>query len=185
MSCEWVQNAYPKAKLYGTIRHHDKLPKLSWEAGLIEDPQTQALFKDDLEFRVPKGVDFISSNKNIHFSSVVAFHPDSSTLHVDDTFMFFPTPKVAELFFFKQGTIQLHPTLVGALQSRKGAAEELRAWVRGVAKDWPITNFCAAHLGTLLGKDNTGQSISKRIEAALTLAEPVLKTHELRFGFGK
>jgi hypothetical protein len=182
VSCKWVHEAYPQAKLYGTKRHHDKLPDLPWESGLLEDPQTQALFKDDLDLRVPEGVDFISSNENIHFSSVVAFHAETQTVHVDDTFMFIPTPKAAEVLTFKQGTIQLHPTLAGALQQRKGASADLRKWVTALANDWPMTNFCAAHLGSLLGKDNTGQSIKKRIEFALSVAEPALIAHDIRYG---
>ena len=73
----------------------------------------QALFSDDLEFSVPAGVDFISSNESVHFSSVLVFHPSTKTLHVDDTFMFIPTPAAAEFLNFKQGTVQLHPTLAG------------------------------------------------------------------------
>ena len=113
-SCEAIHQSYPDAKLYGTQRHKDKLPSLPWQSGLIEDAATQNQFSEDLSFSVPKGVDFISSNESVHFSSVLAYHMASKTLHVDDTFMFIATPKAAEIFGFKEGTVQLHPTLAGA-----------------------------------------------------------------------
>lgn len=34
------------AKLYGTARHHSKLPDLPWQGGYLEDPKVQAEFKD-------------------------------------------------------------------------------------------------------------------------------------------
>lgn len=182
VSCEWVHNAYPSAKLYGTKRHKEKLPNLPWEAGLLEDAATQALFKDDLDLRVPQGVDFISSNESVHFSSVLAYHGASKTLHVDDTFMFYPTPGWAEIFAFKEGTLQLHPTLVGALEHRKGASQDFRAWAAALTADWDMSNVCAAHLGPLLAEHNTGDSISDRIKFAVKLAEPVLAGHELFHG---
>jgi hypothetical protein len=113
-SCEWAHQAFPGAKLYGTARHKTKLPDLPWESGLIEESSTQAQFSDDLDFSMPQGVDFISSNESIHFSSVLCYHKATKTVHVDDTFMFVPTPKAAEIIGFKEGTLQLHPTLAGA-----------------------------------------------------------------------
>jgi hypothetical protein len=182
VSCEWVHQAYPQAKLYGTARHVSKLPNLPWLDKLLEDPETQALFAEDLDLRTPAGVDFISTNVNVHFSSILAFHKASQTLHVDDTLMFYPTPKVAQIFGFKEGTVQLHPTLVGALKRRRGASQDFRAWVRKFVAEWEMTNLCAAHLGVLLGKDNTGASLKSRVESALFVAEPVLIAHDLFYG---
>jgi hypothetical protein len=45
-----------------------------------------------------------------------------------------------------------------------------------------MSNICTAHLGDLLAKDNTGDSIKSRMEAALTVAQPVLLAHELFWG---
>ena len=70
----------------------------------------------------------------------------------------------------------------GALQQRKGAVEDFKAWLHEVSSQWETENLCTAHLGNLLAKDNTGQSIRKRMEAALTLAQPVLLGHELFWG---
>jgi len=71
---------YPKAKLYGTQRHIEKFPDLPWQPELSESAACADLFADDLEFSVPEGVDFISSNENLHFSSVLAYHKASKTI---------------------------------------------------------------------------------------------------------
>eukprot|EP01025_Chloroclados_australasicus_P016452 TRINITY_DN18270_c0_g1_i4.p2 TRINITY_DN18270_c0_g1~~TRINITY_DN18270_c0_g1_i4.p2 ORF type:complete len:269 (-),score=36.20 TRINITY_DN18270_c0_g1_i4:123-929(-) len=180
--CEWVHQTYPDAKLYGSARHHSKFPQLPWQAGLLEDPATQEQFADDLDLRVPDGVDFISSNESIHFSSVVAYHAASKTIHVDDTFMFVPLPDLAKIFGFREGTVQLHPHLAGALQQRKGSVEEFKKWIHKLVNDWrDAESLCAAHSGNLLGVDNIGDSIASRIEAALTVAEPVLAGYKLAY----
>lgn len=128
-------------------------------------------------------MDFISSNENIHFSSVVAYHKDSKTIHADDTFMFIPTPDIAQIFFIKQGTVQLHPTLGAALEPRKGASEDFRGWMRSVFDDWgEAENLCTAHTGNLLQVDNTGSSIKSRLKWALVLVSPVLWLHDFRYG---
>jgi hypothetical protein len=101
---------------------------------------------------------------------------------VDDTFMFIPTPKVAEILTLKQGTVQLHPTLAGALERKAGASDDFRAWVKQLITDWDAANLLAAHSGALLAVENTGQSIRDRISFALTLAEPVLVAHDLIYG---
>lgn len=80
--CQWAHEAYPGAKLYGSSRHTRKQPELPWQKALLDDPATLAEFKDDLDLRIPAGVDFISSNENVHFSSVVAYHPATQTIHV-------------------------------------------------------------------------------------------------------
>ena len=76
---------FPSAKLYGTARHADKLGDLPWEPLHTEDAELHSAFAEDLAFSVPRGVDFVSSDPNLHFSSVLALHRASKTLHVDDT----------------------------------------------------------------------------------------------------
>lgn len=56
VSCSWVHDAYPTAKLYGSSRHHEKLPSLPWETALLNDPAVLAEFKDDLDLRIPAGI---------------------------------------------------------------------------------------------------------------------------------
>jgi hypothetical protein len=46
----------------------------SIQALRTEDPELHAQFAEDFEFSVPRGVDFISANENVHFSSVLVLH---------------------------------------------------------------------------------------------------------------
>lgn len=183
MFCKWAHEAYPAAKLYGSSRHAEKQPDLPWQKGLLDDPETREEFKDDLDLRIPAGVDFISDNENVHFSSVVAYHPDSKTIHVDDTFMFIPLPAIAIVCFAREGTVQLHPTLGSALQRRAGATTDFTDWMQGVFTDWKdAKNLCAAHTGALLDEHNKGSTILSRLEWALGYSRATLWFHTLRYG---
>src|SRR5687767_8986542 len=59
---------YPNAKLYGTRRHLATFPDLPWQPELTESGDFASLFSEDFEFSVPAGVDFISSNEQLHFA---------------------------------------------------------------------------------------------------------------------
>jgi len=72
VSCSWVHDAYPSAKLYGSSRHHAKLPSLPWEPALLDDPAVLAGFKDDLDLRIPQGTVFELSR--MHASSIQILH---------------------------------------------------------------------------------------------------------------
>ena len=87
-----MHELFPNARLYGTARHHERFPHLPWEATRSEDAATHALFAEDLEFSVPRGVDFISRDERVHFSSVLVRHSATRTLHVDDTLMYLRMP---------------------------------------------------------------------------------------------
>jgi hypothetical protein len=63
-----MHERFPGAKLYGTARHVSRLPELPWEAQLTESSELHDAFAGDFEFSVPRGVDFISSNENVHIS---------------------------------------------------------------------------------------------------------------------
>lgn len=179
--CQWAHETYPKAKLYGSSRHVKKQPDLPWQKDILDDPKTCESFKEDLDLRIPAGVDFISTNESVHFSSVVAYHPASKTIHVDDTFMFIPLPAV--FCFAQEGTVQLHPTLGSALQPRKGASTDFEGWMKSVFTDWKdAKNLCTAHTGALLAEKNTGGSILKRLQWALTYSRATLWFHSLRYG---
>jgi len=73
-----MHERFPHAKLYGTERHLSRSPELPWEGLCTEDSELHAMFADDFEFSVPRGVDFISTNENVHFSSVLVLHRASS-----------------------------------------------------------------------------------------------------------
>ncbi len=173
---------FPNAKLYGTARHLSKLPELPWEAQRTEDPELQAMFADDFDFSVPRGVDFISSNENVHFSSVLVLHRASKTIHVDDTLMYLRLPKVARLLG-RTDSMTFHPTLAKALEKRTGAARDFRSWAEGLAEGWSdARNLCAAHTAALTAENNRGASIHDRILEALDKTSRTLKAHQQKHG---
>ena len=175
-----MHERFPDAALYGTSRHLSKLPELPWQPLCTEDPELHQLFDEDFKFSVPKGVDFVSANENIHFSSVMAFHPTSKTIHVDDTLVFSELPDVMGLVGYRN-VLSFHPTLLMALQKREAAAEEFEVWARELADKWrEAENIVAAHTAPLIGKNSVGASIQDRIIKALHNVKWVLAGHKLR-----
>lgn len=176
---EAMHKLFPAAKLYGTARHLTKFPDLPWNGLKSEDVALHALFEEDLDFSVPRGVDFISADENIHFSSVLAYHKASKTIHVDDTYMFARLPGLLK---FKNYT-RFHPTLARALERREGAAQDFRDWAEEIHSNWSeAQNLCTAHVETLSANKNRGSSISKRLRGALSSAERTLGKHERKYG---
>ncbi|MFO0593462.1 MAG: hypothetical protein U0441_38325 [Polyangiaceae bacterium] len=173
---------YPRARLYGTSRHHAMFGDLPWEPTKTEDPETHALFADDLDFSVPRGVDFISADGNVHFSSVLVRHRATKTVHSDDTLMFLRMPFFLRLFGVKD-RVSFHMTLAKALERRPGAAKDFRDWATDLAERWGDTeNLCAAHTATLTAAENNGPSIKERILDALRNVEKTLAAHEKKNG---
>lgn len=176
-----VHEQYPNAKLYGTRRHQDKFPDLPWQSELTESSEFAALFAEDFEFSVPAGVDFISSNENLHFSSVLAYHNASKTIHSDDTLMYLKYPGVVGVI--KKPEVTFHMTLSKTLEKRAGAVKDFRDWASELAENWgDAENLCAAHSATLLGRDNRSVSIANRILSALQKVDKTLQAHEQKFG---
>lgn len=168
---------YPNARLYGTARHVERFSDLPWDEARTDDAALHARYADDLDFSVPRGVDFISSDENVHFSSVLAFHRASRTLHVDDTLLYLRMPPLVRLF--KPDVLRFHPTLGKVLEPRAGAADDFRAWARElIERAGDVDNLCAAHSAALLARRNEGPSIAARIEAALANAEATLRSHD-------
>lgn len=173
--------SFPGAKLYGTRRHVERFADLTWQPVHTEDAELQKELACDLEFSVPRGVDFIPSDQNLHFASVLAFHAASKTLHVDDTLVYMRMPWV--LRPVKRDSLGFHPTLAKVLQRRAGAVADFRSWGNElVERTKGVENLCAAHLGNLLGRDNAGASISERVQRALDALEGKLTAHEHKFG---
>ena len=173
---------YPGAKLYGTERHHLRYSALPWEDLRTEDPAFHALFADDFDFSVPRGVDFISLNENLHFSSVLALHRASNTIHVDDTLMCIRPPKLARRVGIRD-SLSFHPTLSKVLERRPGAASDFRAWARELSERWSgARNLCAAHTAALTAASNRGAPIASRIDRARSRVERVLRAHEKKHG---
>jgi hypothetical protein len=176
-----VHLAYPKAKLYGTSRHKGRFGDLPWEAIRTEDAAMGAVFADDLEFSVPRGVDFVPSNPNLHFASVLAIHRASKTLHVDDTLCFARLPWI--LRPFGRELFTFHPTLAKVLQRRAGAVDEFRSWARElITRAESLENACTAHVSALIKANNAGPPIATRIEAAFQRVAGVLAVHAKKYG---
>lgn len=173
-----MQTLFPNARHYGTARHVRKFPDLKWEKVTSEQLTESGEFADDLMFSVPEGVDFISDNQNVHFSSVLAYHPRSGTIHVDDTLVYTPLPKQLPLVGGK-GMVGLHPTLMLALEKVPGAADAFIQWLNQLCEDWVgARNLCAAHSGVI--RDDEG--LIRRIQSALRLSSPLLAAHRFRYG---
>ncbi|PIE17319.1 MAG: hypothetical protein CSA66_06130 [Proteobacteria bacterium] len=166
-----VAAMFPNAKLYGTSRHHAVAPDLRWEPERTETAAFAALFADDLDLTVPKGVDFVPSNENLHFASVLAIHKATETLHVDDTLNWIPIPFVKGLAF--------HPTLNKVLERRPGAAADFRAWAEAFAdRCETVRHVCTAHTKLAPVSGDPPGGIAQRVRAALTKVDKVLRKHE-------
>lgn len=175
-----MHELFPSAKHYGTSRHLLKSPELNWQSLKTEDTELHEIYSKDLDFSIPRGVDFISTDENLHFSSVLAYHHSSKTIHVDDTLMYIRLPMLLK-FFGLSDPISFHPTLSKVLKMETGAADEFENWAREIAKSWSSAeNLCAAHTASVIGKKN--QNISDRILKALTKVQTKLQTHKKRFG---
>lgn len=177
-----MHELFPHAKLYGTARHVTRFPDLPWERLRTEDAELHAMYADDFEFSIPRGVDFISSNEHVHFSSVLAFHRSSQTIHVDDTLMYVRLPRIMRLAGLDD-LVRFHPTLAKALQRRPGAAREFRNWAADLAERWRgAKNLCTAHTAALTADRNRGASIHDRMTAALDKVGKTLDAHERKYG---
>jgi len=178
----WMHRRFPHAHHYGTVRHLARFPELTWQKTRTEDPELHELFSQDLEFSVPRGVDFIADDENVHFSSVLAYHRASCTIHVDDTLMYIRFPGIVRGLGLKD-TTSFHPTLARVLEQRAGATGNFREWAEQLAEKWrKAKNLCAAHTAALMERDNEGASIRLRILKALEKVGPTLKKHERKFG---
>jgi hypothetical protein len=175
-----LHERYPKAKLYGTARHQSRFSELPWEKERSDEAALHALFADDLSFSVPRGVELIPADENLHFSSVLAFHAASKTLHVDDTLNYLRLPGV--LRPIKRDVLMFHPALAKVLERRAGAAEDFRAWTRElVERLGSVENLCAAHSAAWLARED-GASIASRVDEAVRGLEKKLDAHEQKHG---
>lgn len=167
--------AFPDARLYGTRRHVRREPSLHWEATHSEDPELNGLFGKDFHFSVPRGVELIPDNELLHFSSVLALHKQSKTLHVDDTLTYANLPVI--------GGLRFHPSLGAVLEKRPGAAAEFRSWANELIELCKGVDYvCPAHLKTLPENRAEGGPIDERIRTALGKVESVIAKHQAKYG---
>lgn len=177
-----MHQMFPGASLYGTARHLKKFPELPWQKTKTEDKAFHKKYADDFEFSVPRGVDFISDNENVHFSSVLAWHKASRTIHSDDTLMYVRLPALMRLFGLGD-SVSFHPTLAKALEKRAGAAEDFRDWAKEMIERWRhAENLCAAHTACLQASDVGNDSIHSRMLKALDKVGKTLRAHQQKFG---
>lgn len=170
-----VAEQFPDARLYGTARHVARAPELRWEPLHTEDEALHEQFEEEFTFTVPRGVDFVSDNDNLHFSSVLALHRASRVLHVDDTLSWLGLPLVGGLSF--------HPTLRSVLQRRPGAAAEFRAWAESLVElCGQVDQLCTAHGRALPPPAAEGGAVAEQVRRALVRVDKVLAAHERRFG---
>lgn len=164
---------FPNAKHYGTARHHSRFADMNWEPERTETEAFAERFASDFDFMVPRGVDFIPSNENLHFASVLAFHKPSATLHVDDTLNWMPFPLGNRLAF--------HPSLKGVLERRPEAAAEFRTWAKElIDRCDSVRHVCTAHAKLAPVSDDPPGGIAQRVRDALARVEKVLVAHEQR-----
>ncbi len=176
-----MHQRYPNARLYGTARHLSRFPELPWEEICSEDPGLHEAYAEDLEFSVPRGVDFISDNEHVHFSSVLVMHRASKTIHVDDTINHIRLPSLVQ--WVVSDVTSFHPTLSKALEKRAGAAGDFRRWAEELIERWgDAENLCAAHTAILTAAENSGDSIHDRLANALAKADSTLAAHERKYG---
>lgn len=141
--CEQMARDFPRAVFYGSQRHHRKVPQVRWAEQLVESPFVAARYPE-LEFALPEGIEYISANENVHAGSLLAYHPASRTLHVDDTFAVLPRTLRALLPFLPD--LMVHPTAKQALKKQAGAGKAFCDWAEGLARRWEDTRqVCAAH----------------------------------------
>ena len=179
LHCEWMHRTYPHAALYGTKRHLAVLPDLPWQEDHCESPALAREFGSDFDFKVPAGVPLVCDDESVHFSSVLAYHRRSGTIHVDDTLMYLDKNFPISLSPINQ-RLDFHPTLTKALKEERGAAVAFREWAIALGIDWAdAKRVAAAHNSVLeLGE----QELPTLIGEALGRVKPVLDSHRKEFG---
>ena len=85
LHCAAMARDFPAAKFYGSERHHRVCPSVPWETERVESVAVAEKYSRDLEFSLPAGITYFSENEKVHAGSLLAFHPASGSLHVDDT----------------------------------------------------------------------------------------------------
>ncbi|KAA0934788.1 hypothetical protein [Psychrobacter sp. ANT_H59] len=166
--CAQMAKDFPQATFYGSSRHQKKVPEVQWADDLVESDAVAERYPE-LKFSLSQGVHYIAPNEMIHAGSLLAFHPASKSLHVDDTFMSPPT-KLLETVLPE---LLLHPTTKKALKNESNAGKEYCDWASNLADDWrDVRNFCAAHSYLVKFKDG---EFEKALLKAIAKARPKLE----------
>jgi len=166
---------YPKAEYYGCPRHLRRFPDIKW-SGDLNDCKVRNKWSPDVEMRVPNGAEFenpLPETRN-HFSSVLVYHKESRTIHVDDTICYAPPQGFAggilKLAGFKEGYMSFHLSLKNyGLLPHPEAPFEFRDWVQKLIDDWDFDNICTAHIGNKVG------GAKQQLTDILKKSEPMFK----------
>ena len=152
--CAQMAKDFPQATFYGSSRHHKKIPEVRWADDLVESDAVAERYPE-LKF-------------SIHAGSLLAYHPASQSLHVDDTFMS-PPIKLLEAVLPE---LILHPTTKKALKDKPNAGAQYCDWATNLAHEWrDVRNFCAAHSYLVRFKDG---EFEKALIKAIDKARPKL-----------
>ena len=166
--CAQMAKDFPQAIFYGSSRHHKKVPEVQWAKDLVESDAVAERYPE-LKFSISQGIHYIAPNEMIHAGSLLAFHPASKSLHVDDTFMSPPT-KLLEAVLPE---LLLHLTTKKALKNDPDAGKQYCDWASKLAHDWrDVRNFCAAHSYLVTFKDG---EFEKALLKAIDKARPKLE----------
>lgn len=138
--CAQMAKDFPQAIFYGSSRHAKKVPEIQWSKALVESAAVAERYPE-IEFSMSQGIEYISPNEMIHAGSLLAYHPASQSLHVDDTFMSPPTKLLEKVL----PELLLHPTTKKALKNEANAGKQFCDWATNIAHDWDVRHFCAAH----------------------------------------
>lgn len=166
--CAQMAKDFPQAIFYGSSRHQKKVAEVEWADDLVES-DTLAERYPELKFSISQGIHYIAPNDMIHAGSLLAFHPASKSLHVDDTFMSPPT-KLLEAVLPE---LLLHPTTKKALKNEPNAGKQYCDWASNLAHEWrEVRNFCAAHSYLVTFKEG---EFEKALLKAINKARPKLE----------
>lgn len=187
VSINHMHERFSGAKLYGTKRHHKKFPSLPWQPEITESEKFNKIYKQDLDFHVPKGVNLVTANPNVHFSSVIAWHKPGKTIHVDDTFGYAKDVPLLARALISEDNVSLHPMLKEALEKRANAGQDFLDWLESfIDTHRDAQNLCTAHNSCLLATENKGESIYKRLKALLTnKLKKLLSDHDKKYAAQK
>lgn len=179
LHCAAAARDFPQAALYGSVRHWRQHPGLDWRPEPVESAEVAEMFAGDLVFALPRGIDYFGANERVHAGSLLAWHPASRALHVDDTINVMPVPALLRRLV-PRPRLFLHPSLPQAVQRRPGALDDFRRWLQDLAAlTQDLRWLCAAHSG--LREFGRGQ-FTDELVAAFRRVEGRLHRSQARHG---
>lgn len=163
LHCEAMARDFPQARFYGSERHHRHCPGVPWQTDTVESDSVAEKYRTELQFSLPAGIDYISNDEEVHAGSLLAFHPASRAIHVNDTLNVLPVPA------FLRGRVPrlvLHPSLKRALAPDAGASQDFCAWLELLGRRRSnARTLCATHNGVLRFAEGEFEKLTREIAA--------------------